>query len=49
MIEDQQAPDTPATAYVSGEAAGMLPRQVAQEAEAARQCLQEPQGDLTEG
>lgn len=49
MVENQQAPHAAAPANVSGEAAGMLPCQVAQEAEAARQCLQEPEGHLPQG
>lgn len=49
VVENQQAPHTAAPANVSGEAAGMLPGQVAQEAEAARQRLQEPEGHLPQG
>lgn len=49
VVENQQAPHAPAPANVGGEAAGMLPCQVAQEAEAACQCLQEPEGHLPQG
>lgn len=49
VVENQQAPHAAAPANVSGEAAGMLPCQVAQEAEAACQCLQEPEGHFTQG
>lgn len=49
VVENQQAPHAAAAPNVSGEAAGMLPCQVVQEAEAACQCLQEPQGHLPQG
>lgn len=49
VVENQQALHAAAPANVSGEAAGMLPCQVAQEAEAACQCLQESEGHLTQG
>lgn len=48
MVEDQQAVDVADAPQVGGEAGGVLPRQVTQEAEAAHQSVQEAGGRLAE-
>ena len=48
MVEDEQALDVTASAQVGGEAGSVLPGQVTQEAESARQRLQETEGHLTQ-
>ena len=48
MVEDEQALDVAAAAQVGGDAGCVLPGQVTQEAESARQRLQETEGHLTE-
>lgn len=49
VVEDEQALHVAASAQVGGEAGGVLPGEVTQEAESTNQGLQEPEDHLTEG